>query len=229
MTRATSLEDGAAHRAGSYFLFSRLLHEPPSAASLRVLADTLASIRSEGVLEGDLAELHRVADASAGNERHVTDLAVEFTRILGGLSERNGAPPIESVAREGKLLGETTAAVSIAYAEAGFPEPLPEAGPPDHLATELRFLALCCHEEAQAWKRADGAAALAWLERERTFLDEHLLAWAPAYCVSLAARSTASYYTVLARLIAEGCSVDREDLTAVLDDARSMPRRRRAR
>ena len=223
--QAASQEDRAARRASSYFLFSRLIHEPPNTASLRELADTLASIQDEGALEGDIAELHRVADASAGDDRRVTDLAVEFTRILGGLSERGGAPPIESVAREGRLLGETTAAVSIAYAEAGFPEPLPEAGPPDHLATELRFLALCCHEEAQAWRRADTPAAIAWLERERAFLDEHVLSWAPAYCTSLAARSTASYYTALARLIADGCSVDREDLTALLNDARRKPRR----
>ena len=223
MTRGAALEDGAARRAGSYFLFSRLLHEPPSAASLRELADTLASIQAEDTLDGDLAELHRVADASAENTQRVTDLAVEFTRILGGFSERSGAPPIESVAREGRLLGDTTAAVSIAYAEAGFPEPLPEAGPPDHLATELRFLALCCHEEAQAWRRADAPAAIAWLERERSFLDEHVLSWAPAYCASLATRSTASYYTALARLIAEGCTVDREDLAVLLNVAPRTP------
>ena len=222
--QAEAQENRAARRAGSYFLFSRLIHEPPNVASLRELADTLASIQEAGVLEGDLAELHRVADASAGNDRRVTDLAVEFTRILGGLSERIGAPPIESVARERRLLGETTAAVSIAYAEAGFPEPLPEAGPPDHLATELRFLALCCHEEAQAWKRADSAAAIDWLERERAFLDDHVLSWAPAYCAALAANSTESYFAALARLIAESCTLDREDLSVLLANARRIPR-----
>jgi len=131
----------------------------------------------------------------------------------------DGAPPIESVAREGRLLGDATAAVSAAYAEAGFPEPLPEAGPPDHLATELRFLALCCHEEAAAWGRTDEREALEWLERERAFLDTHLLAWAPAYCAAAAKRAAESYYAALARLVGQACALDREDVTAILDDA----------
>ena len=127
------------------------------------------------------------------------------------------------MAREGRLLGDTTAAVSVAYAEAGFPEPLPEAGPADHLATELRFLALCCHEEALAWERVDSAAAIAWLERERAFLDDHVLAWAPAYCMSLASRSKESCYEALARFIAEACALDREELAVILQRVHAHP------
>ena len=88
---AASLAGGAARRANGYFLVSRLLSEPPSTGLLRDLAVALAPAAQA---EGALAELHRIATASADDAQQVQDLAVEFTRILGGLSERNGAPPI---------------------------------------------------------------------------------------------------------------------------------------
>lgn len=209
MNDAASRESGAAHRAQNYFFFSRLIHEPPSAGMLEEIA-ALPGIAGEyAELAFDLAELRCVAAASARDPERVTALAIEFTRLLGGLSEHSGAPPIESVAREHRLLGDAAAAVAVAYADAGFPEPFPEAGPSDHLATELRFLSLCCYEEAEAWKRADRVAALAWLERESAFLNDHVAAWAPEYCLELANRADDAYYAIVARLIARVCMRER--------------------
>lgn len=223
MTDAASLNGIAALRAQTYFLFSRLIHERPTVDSLDELAALPPPAPEEGALAANLADLRLAAAGAARDPARVTALAVEFTRLLGGLSQRSGAPPIESVTREGRLLGDATAAVSAVYTDAGLPEPLPEAGPPDHLASELRFLALCCYEEAEAWKRADEATALAWLERERAFLDDHVLAWVPAYCADIAKRAQEAYYVAAARLIAQACALDREDVIEILHDARRAP------
>jgi TorA maturation chaperone TorD len=219
VSHAASLQGGAARRAQNYFLLSRLIHEPPASGLLDEIAALPALAGEDAALALGLAELRQAAAGSARDPERIIALAVDFTRLLGGLSERGGAPPIESVARESRLLGDAAAAVAVAYAGAGFPEPLPEAGPPDHLATELRFLALCCYEEAEAWKREDRAAALAWLDRESTFLNDHLGAWAPDYCQQLAQRARDGYYAIVARLIARACALDREGLTAILHDA----------
>lgn len=218
MSDAASLQGGAARRAQNYFLLSRLIHEPPASGLLAEIAALPALAGEDAALAFDLAELRQVAAGSASDPDRITALAVDFTRFLGGLSERGGAPPIESVARESRLLGDAGAAVAVAYAAAGYPEPLPEAGPPDHLAAELRFLALCCYEETEAWKRADRAAALAWLDRESAFLHDHLGAWAPDYCQILAQRADGSFYAIVARLIARACALDLEALTATLRD-----------
>lgn len=219
MSDFASLQGGAARRAQNYFLFSRLIHEPPNAGLLEEIAALPAIEGEDPALAADFVGLHQVAAASAHDPERVIALAVEFTRLLGGLSERSGEPPIESVAREGRLLGNAATAVAIAYADAGFPEPLPEAGPPDHLATELRFVALCCYEEAEAWKLGDRAAALAWLERECAFLNDHVGAWAPDYCLKLAKRACDGYYAIVARLIARACTRDRDDVIAILRDS----------
>ena len=218
MIDAASLQGGAARRAQNYFLLSRLIHEPPASGLLSEIATLPALAGEDAALALELAELRQAAAGSANDPERMTALAVDFTRFLGGLSERGGAPPIESVARESRLLGDAGAAVAVAYAGAGFPEPLPEAGPPDHLATELRFLALCCYEEAEAWNRGDRDAALVWLDRESAFLNDHLGAWAPDYCQQLAQRAAGSYYAIVARLIARACALDRESLTATLRD-----------
>jgi TorA maturation chaperone TorD len=224
VSEAASLQGGAARRAQNYFLLSRLIHEPPGAGLLEEISAFPVIAGEDAALAADLTALRRVAAESSRDPEGVTALAVEFTRVLGGLSERGGAPPIESVARESRLLGDAAAAVAVAYADAGFPEPLTDAGPPDHLATELRFLALCAYEEAEAWKRGDRAAALAWLDRESAFLNNHLGAWVPDYCRQLAQRAAESYYAIVARLIARACAMDREDLTAILRYANRSPR-----
>jgi TorA maturation chaperone TorD len=215
---AASLQGGAVRRAQNYFLLSKLIHEPPASGLLAEIAVLPALAGEDAALALDLAELRQAAAGSARDPERITALAVDFTRWLGGLSERGGAPPIESVARESRLLGDAAAAVAVAYASAGFPEPLPEAGPLDHLATELRFLALCCYEEAEAWQCEDRAAALAWLDRESAFLNDHVGAWAPDYCRQLAQRAAGGYYAIVARLIARACAFDRESLAAILQD-----------
>jgi TorA maturation chaperone TorD len=116
------------------------------------------------------------------------------------------------VFREDKLPGEATIAVSAAYAEAGFEPPVPEAGPADHLGAELRFLALLCHRELEAWRVGDLASAAAWVERERAFLDDHVLQWVPQHCERLLALAEAPYHRAMFTLIARACLIDRDDV-----------------
>lgn len=213
---AAWLEAVGSRRARNYFVLSRVFHERPARAFLEELGAVFAPTGEEGALTADAAALSRAALDAAGDAERVRALAVEFTRLFGGLSENDLPPPIESVIREGRLFGDSTAAVRAAYAAAGYPEPLPEAGPPDHVASELRFLALCCHEEATAWKRADASAAAAWLRRESGFLGDHVLAWVPRHCAAVAERTTSSLYAAVCRLVARACALDRDDVAAML-------------
>ena len=54
--------------------------------------------------------------------------------------------------------------------------------PPDHIAFELEFMHLLCSQEAEAWNKDDDDEALRFLEAEREFLKEHLVAWLPKFC-----------------------------------------------
>ena len=213
--QTAALADIAQRRSHTYWLLSRLVLEAPSAAFLAELRGALDRAPPDAALPlgPETIALSDAVSAALADPCTPAPLDVERTRLLAGLSRTHGAPPpYESVFREDKLPGESTVAVSAAYAEAGFEPLVPEAGPADHLGAELRFLALLCQCELAAWRGGERAAAAAWVERERAFLDDHVLQWVPQHCERLLALAEAPYHRAMLTLIARACLVDRDDV-----------------
>lgn len=197
-------------RAEAYWFLASLFTDPPGPdqlARMAALADQ-AEEEDSGAAGDILATLRGEADLAALAER----LAVEHTRLFGGLREGYGPPPpYESLWREGRMMGETTVAALRAYLEAGF-QPEGRWGPPDHVAEELRFVAALTNGEGEAWGsgRADDAR---WArERQAAFLAGHLLAWMPDYCRALERHATEPLYQALARITAEVLAEDARHL-----------------
>ena len=74
---------------------------------------------------------------------------------------------------------------------------------PDHLVTELEFLAWLCHREAAA--RQEGLDIEPFRRASRDFLDRHLAAWLPEFCSKLERTKTAyeKYGSMLRKLVEE--------------------------
>ena len=72
---------------------------------------------------------------------------------------------------------------------------------PDHLVTELEFLAWLCLQAQAA--ESEGRDAASFRRAARDFLDRHLAAWLPAFRRKLEATGTAyaDYGTVLGELV----------------------------
>jgi putative dimethyl sulfoxide reductase chaperone len=211
----TALADIAQHRSQTYWLLSRLILEAPSLSLFGELGAVVDGVPADevGLLAEETGALLQAIRAVDADPAAIEVLDVERTRLFAGLTKDYGAPPpFESVARENKLPGESTIAVAGLYAEAGFDPPAPEAGPPDHLGAELRFMALLCYREAEMWRTGDRASAGEWVERERVFLDDHLLQWVPQHCEHLLALAQTPYHRALITLIARACLIDRDDV-----------------
>lgn len=74
--------------------------------------------------------------------------------------------------------GEQSRRVAQFYRATGFS---PAAGPgPDHIACELELMASLCGAEADAWEDGLPKVAQQMQERQRDFLQVHLLRWLPA-------------------------------------------------
>jgi TorA maturation chaperone TorD len=58
----------------------------------------------------------------------------------------------------------------------------------------------------QAWEDGDPDEAKELLDRQRAFLMQHVLAWAPAFCESLDAHAGHPFYAAVARLTAGACT-----------------------
>lgn len=145
----------------------------------------------------------------------VDELGAEFTRLISGIQEGMGPPPpFESVWREERLIGETTLAVVEAYISAGFAEIAPEVGPQDHIAAELRFLALLALRESEAWRGGDTEGAKKRLAQQRDFLIRHLSTWAPRWADKVEEEARLPLFSALAGLTKAGLEQARQELMA---------------
>jgi len=134
-----------------------------------------------GFLEPDETELAR-------------DLAVEYAALF--LGPGGHVSPHESVHVEdgGQLLGEATAAVKTYIEACGFEYDPDYHGLPDHISTELEFMAEVTRQEAVAWQECDFTKVSNCLEYEGEFLDRHLGRWAPSFCEKVTQRAELPFY-----------------------------------
>jgi TorA maturation chaperone TorD len=193
---AASAED----RSRFFWWLAQWFLHPPAQEQL----DSLP--RSEDLAEeGDedpFPRAWRALALAAPMPEQTQELGVEYTRLCAGLMEGSGPPPpYESVWREDRLMGEATVAVIEQYAQAGFADICPEAGPQDHLAVELRFIALLALREAEAWQAGDAAEAARRQGHQHAFLRDHLLVWTPRWAAALAAQARLPMYRALAELL----------------------------
>lgn len=153
-------------------------------------------------------------------------LDVEHTRLFAGLKADIGLPPpFESAWRTGGEAGEIASDVAQAYGEAGFADIDVEAGPPDHLAVELKFMALLAFKESEALANNDYQAAIGFIRHQRDFVDRHLLGWVPRWTDALAQETRERLYWALARMIVAlpaytvEALIDEEELVARVTNA----------
>lgn len=161
-------------RARTYALFSRLFQHGITAPlwnTLQAIPDLAATLPDK--LDAD--------QAAAAHYHTISDTVM----------------PFESIFRDpaGLLGGTATTAVAEVYARTGY-VPAAEA---DSLAVELDYLAFCCAAEHEALAAQDEAARALWTERQRSYLDDHLLGWLPPLEAALAGGKL-PFYAVLGNL-----------------------------
>lgn len=200
--QAPLLNGLALQRSQAYWFLSSFYLRRPDSGFLAELRQWLSSETSMHADEALSLELRRLQQALSNQDfQDLDDLAIEYTRLFGGIREGYGPPPpIESLYRESRLAGNVTTAVDATYARAGLPAPHPDAGPPDHLGAELKFMSLICYEETAARDRNDLGAVMDSWKLEGAFLDTHLLAWVPAYCSRLREETSEQLYRSAASL-----------------------------
>ncbi len=206
-----ALAVAARQRSQMYWWLSDLLLVAPEESTIAALRERTASAVGES---DDFPFKDRLREMAAGLASSSSrSLAIEHARLFAGLSESYGLPPpFESIHAAVPAHGDSTPSMVDAYRAAGFDRIDVPAVPQDHLAVELRFMALLAAQEAAARDEgADGRVAAILGQQER-FLDTHLLAWVPAYCKRVANESREPFYTAVARLTAEALVLDRENL-----------------
>ncbi len=210
----------AARRSALYWLLAEFLLTHPDGSFVSRLRRGLSEGRDDPALEPFAAQWSGVCEAlpEPDDAAGIEALAVEHTRLFGGISPAYGPPPpYETVQRGAGVAEPAELAVAVAncYADAGL-DPVDEAVPADHLGIELKFIALLCHREMEAWQRGRHADAARALGLQREFLDSHLLGWAPRYWRFVQAHARHDFFRSVAALSLKAVSEDRALLEEML-------------
>jgi DMSO reductase family type II enzyme chaperone len=222
---APSTVDLAAARAELFRLLAvGFLHPSPELASGLVDGAFQADLRAcVTMLDWPVAEAERVAarldDAKARLAARDPDavyheLAVEYSRLFIGPGTIV-VSPYESIHLDGStearplvMVSRSSRAVLAAYREAGLERSRDGNEPPEHIATELEFMYFVCFREAAALAEEDETASSMWENRRVAFLSEHLQAWLPGLCRTVADESRVPFYVDLAETLASTIEVE---------------------
>lgn len=137
-------------------------------------------------------------------EQLKTALGVERTMLLRGIKPGYGPPPpyesIYSSANEKQPNMAVTVSVKKEYADAGVVLPDDVKDQPDFVGLELDFMRYLTEKEAQAWKQQNRKGAFAFMEKEQTFLIDHILKWIPRFCDIMQEKASLGFYQGIAKL-----------------------------
>lgn len=150
---------------------------------------------------------------SAAIEETAQDIAADYNQLFVG-PERTKAPPYESVhlSEEKLVFEQQTFAVRAAYAQFDLAAPKLNQEPDDHIGLELSFLAtlgqraldqlaaISDHHLAQGQTPAELTELNTTLAAMFSFLDQHLLRWAPMLFTLIDEHAETEFYRGVAGL-----------------------------
>ena len=146
-------------------------------------------------------------------------LAADYAVMCLGADQTDGADPYESVHRSKDhiMMQDEWEQVLCLYAELGLERSNRTKEPEDHLALELDCMAHLCEREAEALEGARPDEAGWAADRQREFLDKHLLLWVPSFAHEVLRLAHAEFYRAIAIITREQLILDRallDELTA---------------
>jgi TorA maturation chaperone TorD len=189
----------ARHRSNIYGLLASVYRQ-------EITADLLNQVKDPQFL-GVLADLgidFTSEFLQKPDEELLQDLAVEYAGLF--LGPGGHISPHESVHHSGGgsggglLWGESTAEVKKFIESTGLNYDPDYSGLPDHISVELEFMQQLTLREEQAWREEDEDGALNCLKTEKKFIEEHLVAWIPAFCDKVMRAAELPFYREMAAL-----------------------------
>lgn len=207
-------------RAATYGFLSRLFRVEVDEALAAQLKDVQFPVKTgnASIDEGNARMASYVAGMWDGS---LTELAVDYFNVFYGVGvdSYSAAHPFESVYTSPKrlLMQEARDEVLQVYREAGLEKRKEWREGEDHIALELEYLQVLSERIAEALERDDEDAAADLLEKQRAFLDEHVLVWTPLFASDMRRFAKTDLYVGLAD-VAEGfLEADRQFVGEVLE------------
>jgi putative dimethyl sulfoxide reductase chaperone len=204
-------------RIGFYDLLSRMFLveiDQPLLDNLRQ-ADFVVTVDNADLNEGYAlwCEFQKRVD-----EGTLVNLAVDYVRaFIGTGRDGDGAAyPYESIytSPEHLIMQDSRDEVLALYRSEGMGKDDSFTEPEDHVALELSFMAHLNRRALELFESGSEREGIDYLNKQKAFLDGHLLNWVPAFCDNIAKFAQEPLYLGLAKVTRGFLAVDK----AVLDD-----------
>ncbi|MCJ7567034.1 MAG: molecular chaperone TorD family protein [Anaerolineales bacterium] len=195
------IESLLTNRMSTYAFLSRLCRIEADQELLdRILALEFSS--TEGIPEID--EGYRILHGyvEKAGENTLTELAVDYAKIFLGVQSQLGIYPYESVytSKEKLIMQEARDQVVQLYRQEGLDRAADYREPEDHIALELEFMAYLSQKTIDALQDGEGEEVVRFLEKQKLFLEEHLMNWVPAFCEDMEQIAQTDFYTATAKI-----------------------------
>ena len=158
-------------------------------------------------LESSMAEVCETAVESVQIMRNefkagdrLESIRVDFAKLFVGPFKLLAAP-YGSVYLDGKrkMMGNSTQDVRSRYREAGLDTSKNFKDAPDHISAELEFMYYLIFKEIEAFADSDTETAMGFIQKQKSFLENHLLAWVPKFATSIVENAESPFYPNLAQ------------------------------
>lgn len=127
-------------------------------------------------------------------------LKVDFSKLFVG-PYNLFAVPYGSVYIDGerKLLGASTLDVKKRYREAGLETAKNFKDAADHITAELEFMYYLIFKEIRSFSNSDIETAFGLIQKQKSFLEDHLMVWVPEFAASIIEHAESPFYSNLAK------------------------------
>ena len=145
-------------------------------------------------------------------------LKVDFAKLFVGPYQLSAAP-YGSIYLEGerKMMGNSTLDVRKRYRDAGLDTAKTFKDAPDHISAELEFMHYLIYKEIEAFANSDIEKAIAFIQKQKFFLEDHLMAWVPQFVANIIEHAEALFYQYLAKVTESFLQKNYEIVCAFLD------------
>lgn len=206
-------------RAASYHFLSVVYGSEPSGDLLLRLNEQL---RDHPLSEEEAGGYLMVAQFldSRGVENLETlknELAADYAGLFLAATS-TPVPPYESVytSNQRLIMQEARDQVLAEYRREGLDRETAFKEPEDHIAIEMAFMGHLCQSTLEAIKNGEPQMAIAYLEKQRHFLQQHLLNWVPRFCQDVQRAARTDFYRGIARITEEQLAYEQEAIDELL-------------
>jgi TorA maturation chaperone TorD len=146
---------------------------------------------------------------------------VDFSKLFVGPYEMSAAP-YGSVYLEGerKMMGDSTLDARNRYRETGLDTAKSFQDAPDHITAELEFMYYLIFKEIEAFSNSDTEAAIDFIQKQKSFLKDHLMAWVPEFVGNIIENAENPFYPNLANATQVFLKDNYQVVCSILDSGR---------